>query len=784
MKESNSTPRMTAFIKAWAETVTVKRYLILLFCLMLLPLMLFRGPAVPFDNTTERYFVTGDPALVNFEYLIDLFGDYEYLIVGIEHVPAEGDIFNVEALNTIHQITEFFDSHRFVTQVRSLTNYQYTHADGDDLSTDYLIDDLDALAEDPQLLAEVRNTIRSENLALGTLVSEDLRHARITARVEYRNDTAAHKVALAQEFYQLLAEQNLENGPYRLHYSGYPLLSERFETLVQEDMQLLIPVMGVLLFLMLYLSFRSPIAMVMPGLVIAIGVLGVNEIQSYLRIPHSTVDQALLPTMIIIGVGITVHVLVEFYHALQKKPDSLFAARQAVQRLWKPAFFTAITTSAGFLALSVIRIIPIRDFALLGAIGPLLLFLFAMTLLPVLLSFTSPSPGKALGTVSGGLVTRLTSAIPGFTQNHRNGILVGGAACLLFAIYAIPKIQIDTNYVTQFKENSVVRQDILYLDRIFRGVLTLDVILDSGQVEGIKDPEFLRQVEEFQEWLESRESSGPVNSLVDYLKEINQALNGDNPDFYRLPESREMAAQFLLLYDSSGANEDLSDIKDFDNRFLRLIVPIVNMAASDARIELQTIESHVYENYPALQPLLTGGMALRTAQDVYAAAGMSRSFGTALVVISIFFFILFRSFKYGALSIIPSVLPIVLTGGIAGLFGIYLDLNTMLVGAMTMGIAVDDSIHVMSRYLAAKQNGASTRQAIEQAMRESGRAVIFSSAVLIIGFSVFCLASFTTIIYVGLFGSTIMFLALLGDLILLPAMLYWVDGDERAHEST
>ena len=310
---------MTTFIKAWAETVTAKRYLILLFCLLLLPLMLFTGRAIPFDNTTERYFVTGDPALVNFEYLIDLFGDYEYLIVGVEHLPDDGDVLNVDALDAIGQITDFFDSHRFVTQVRSLTNYQYTHADGDDLSTDYLIDDLDALADDPELISEVRNTVRGEDLALGTLISRDLRHARITARVEYRNDTAAHKVALAQEFYQFIADQDLENGPYTLHYSGYPLLSERFETLVQQDMQLLIPVMGVLLFLMLFLSFRSPLAMVLPGLVIAVGVLGVNEIQSYLGAPHSTVDQALLPTMIIIGVGITVHVLVEFYHALQEK---------------------------------------------------------------------------------------------------------------------------------------------------------------------------------------------------------------------------------------------------------------------------------------------------------------------------------------------------------------------------------------------------------------------------------------------------------------------------------
>ncbi|MEZ5489488.1 MAG: efflux RND transporter permease subunit [Gammaproteobacteria bacterium] len=774
---------MTAFIRAWADTVTTRRHLILLLGIVLLPVMLFTGKAIPFDNTTERYFVSGDPALENFEYLIDLFGDYEYLIVGIEQLSAESDVFNPDTLDTINRITGFFDSHRFVTQVRSLTNYQYTHADRDAISTDYLIEDVSQLVNNPALVNAIRNTVRGEELALGTLVSEDFRHARITARVEYRDYTAAHKVALAQEFYQFIAEQGLESEEYALHYSGYPLLSERFETLVQDDMQLVIPVMGLLMFLMLFLSFRSPLAMVMPGLVIGVGVLGVNEIQSYLGAPHSTVDQALLPTMIIIGVGITVHVLVEFYHAMRENPDSIAAARLAIIRLWKPAFFTTITTSAGFLALSVIRITPIRDFALLGAIGPLLLFLFAMTLLPALLSFTTQIPRRTLGAISTGLVSRFTGALPDFTSKHHKGIIACGLACLVFAVLTLPRIQIDTNYITQFKQASPVRQDILYLDRIFRGVLTLDIILDSGAPEGVKDPEFLRQVEAYQAWLESRPSTGPVNSLVDYLKEISQALNGDNPDYYRLPDSREMAAQFLLLYDSSGTDEDLSDIKDFDNRFLRLIVPIVNMAASEARAELDTIETYGRQNFPALEPILTGGMALRTAQDVYAAQGMSRSFGTALLVISLFFFILFRSFKYGVLSLIPSVLPIVLTGGIAGVLGVYLDLNTMLVGAMTMGIAVDDSIHVMSRYLTARKSGASTHEAIDRAMNESGRAVIFTSAVLVLGFSVFCLASFTTIIYVGLFGSIIMLLALLGDLLLLPALLFWIDGKEPAHES-
>jgi predicted RND superfamily exporter protein len=219
--------------------------------------------------------------------------------------------------------------------------------------------------------------------------------------------------------------------------------------------------------------------------------------------------------------------------------------------------------------------------------------------------------------------------------------------------------------------------------------------------------------------------------VVDYLKEINQALNADDPAYFRITDSPEMTAQFLLLYDSSGANEDLSDIKDFDNRYGRLVIPVKNMPASEMQTELDSITAYMNNNYSQLQPLLTGTMALKTVQDIYVSEGMVLSFSIALLVISILFIVLFRSIKYGLLSIVPSILPIILTASVASFMGIYMDQSTMIVGAMTMGIAVDDAIHVMNRYLVAKKSGATTQQSIEQAMNESGRAVLLSSMVLV-----------------------------------------------------
>lgn len=777
---------MRRLIDAWAEFVVAKRALVIIFTLLLLPLILFTGGTIPFDNSTARYFIAGDPTLEDYDTLLELFGDNEYLIVGIEAAGDAEDVFSAESLDALVQISEFLEFHPYVTQLRSLTNYQYLSADDFSLRTEYILDDPAALAEDPQAVDQVKTVLRQEPLALGTLITEDFRHTRIAARVEYREETSEHKIELVQALYSFIDQQNLaEADSYNLHLSGYPLVNERFETVSAEDTGRLIPVMIVVMVLILYLSFRSLAAMLLPWFVIAAGLLLLLELQYYLGIPHTTIDSAALaPTMIIIGIGITVHVLLEFFRAASAGQSSQEAARETIRHIWIPAFFTAITTAAGFLALSVTRILPIREFALLGAIGPILLFLFSLTVLPAMLSYIKRLPSATSNIMNQGLVSRLTRKVPDFTFRNRKSILVAGIAVILFSVWNLPNARVDNNYVTLFKESSQTRQDIVYFDDVFRGMMTLDIILDAGTAEGVKDPEFLRDLQRIQEWLTSHDKLGKVNSLADYLMEINKALNGDDPDAYQLPESRQMAAQFLLLYDSAGANEDLSDIIDFTNQYSRLVVPVVNMPASEMQAELDDIRGYLESNFAHLNPLLTGTMVLYTVQDIYTAQGMVQSFLVALTVITLFFIVLFRSVRYGLLSIIPSVMPIILAASLAGFVGIYLDQSAVIVFAMTMGIAVDDAIHVMSRYLSIRNTGASTHHAVQRAMNESGRAVVFSSMVLVFGFSVLIFGSFTTVIYVGLFGSIIMALALLGDLIFLPAILFLVDGrqDRRAEQ--
>lgn len=763
---------MKAFIRAWAKFVTQRRWLVLGITLLAAGLSFIPMNNIYYDNSNESYFVEGDPNLTAFNQLLELFGDVEYLSIGVVAPESQTDLFTSETLTVIHELTEFLETRPEVTQVRSLSKYEYTHSDGGMLATDDLVEDF----QSPTDLDEAREIIQGEPLALGSLITEDLRHTRVVARVRYEVGSSQKKMSLMKSVREFIAEKEFAERDYPLYLSGQPVFTEQFEVLTKRDQAWINPTMAVLMIVILFISFRSVTGMLMPWAVIGTGIVLVTGIQGLLVWPHSVVESALVPALIIIGVGISVHVLVEFYHFRAKQLPPPQAAEEAIFHLWVPAFYTALTTAAGFLALGVTELVPVRQFAWLGAIGAMMLFLVAMTLMPALLSFIKPFSAKTRRVVETGKVSQLTSKLPAFTRNYRKPITLLGAGLLAISLWLIPNIEVDSNFITYFKQDNPTRSDLNYFDRVYNGIQNIDLVIDSGEEGGIHSPELLQQVDQLQAWLEAQPETGAANSLVDFHKQINQALHYDDPDWYRLPDSREMAAQFLLLYDNTGPDEDLTDAKDFYEQYLRVSIPIANMRSSETDQFLSRVQDHIDVEHPDLNVDMTGSLVMYNAQDIYINQGMYRSFMVALVIIGLSFIVLFRSLKYGLIALIPSVVPILMTGSLLVLLDIPLNLGTMIVGAMTIGIAVDDAIHVMNRYLLARRTGSNTHQAVTRAMTESGRAVVFTSIVLVSGFSVMLLGSFIPYIYTGMFAATIMALALLGDLIFLPALLYWIDG--------
>ncbi|WP_375055771.1 RND family transporter [Zobellella sp. DQSA1] len=767
---------MTRFITAWAAFVVRFRWLVIATSLTLAVFSLVPAQNIDYDNSNESYFVEGDANLLSFERLLDLFGDVEYLSVGISAPQSHRDVFNEETLYVIHELTEFLEERPEVTQVRSLTKYEYTHSTSAGLATDPLLEDLG----NPEAFQLAREIILDEPIALGQLVTEDFRHARITARVRYQVGKSDYKMSLMAALREFIDEKDYADHGYPVRLSGMPVFTEQFEVLTKRDQRWINPTMAVVMIAILYISFRSFAGAVLPWVVIGLDVVWVSGLQGIWGWPHTVVESALVPALIIIGVGISVHVLVDFYRFRAQGLSPERAAEATVEHLWIPAFYTALTTAAGFLALSVTELVPVRQFAWLGAIGALLLFVAAMTTMPAIMSFVHSFSSKTENSVKQGLVARLTAWLPEFTARHMRLLVFSSTTVLVISLLLVPRLNVDSNFITYFKENNPTRADLHYFDHLYRGTQNLDIVIDTGEPGGIHDPGHLIAASGLQDWLERQPETGKVLSIIDFHRQINRALNYGDPEWYALPDSRSMAAQFLLLYGNTGAEEDLSDVKDFEERYLRMSVPITNMPASETAALLNRVESYIDRFHPEMNAELTGGLVMYNAQDNYINQGVFRSFIVALFIIAASFVILFRSVKYGLIALIPSVVPILITGAILVLMDTPLNLGTMIVGAMTMGIAVDDAIHVMNRYLSARRQGEATDRAIHLAMAESGRAVVFTSLILVIGFSIMLLGSFIPYIYTGFFAACIMSLALLGDLLILPALLHWLDGERAA----
>jgi len=788
---------MNRFSFSWARWVLQHRVIVLLVTLLAVVVSPLSFDRLYHDNSNESYFLPSDPNLLAFDRLVDYFGDPDYLLVGVPAREQDKDVFNAETISLIHDITRFLEDHRHITQVRSLSKYQYTHDDDGMMATDDLFEDVDTLAEQPGVLQQAREVMAGEELALGLLVTEDFQHTQIIARTVYRPGENSHNVELVQELREFIKTQGYWDKGFDIHMSGVPVVGERFETLTENDMAWLNPTMMVIMLILLFVIFRSFFAMIVPISVIGTTMLIVTATQGWLKFPFTAVNSALIPTVIILCIGTSVHVLVEFFQFRLAGKHQKDAARETINDLFYAVLFTCVTTALGFIALSVTELKPVREFAILAAIAPMVIFLLSMTTLPAILSYVAWVPRNQKAKLEAGETQSvedilgqehsnghsptlwLTHHIPLFTLKYRKSIAVLGVLVTIFSVYSVSHIRVDANVVNYFKKDSWIAQDLHYFNDVFKGISNLEVIVDTGEDGGVKNPELLQRVDAMETWLESFDETGKATSVVDFYKQINQSLNEDNPAFFTLPTSREMAAQFLLLYENTGPNEDLSDLKDFNEQYLRVQIPVLNMDETDTTRLISELKAGIAEKFSSLDLEMTGNLIMNNAQNRYVNNGMFRSFGIAIFTIGVCFIVLFRSFKYGIIALVPSIVPVLLTGGLISFAGVSMDLGTMIVGAMTIGIAVDDSIHLMSRYLLMRKRGLGVYEAVQFAMNSSGRAVVLTSIILVSGFSVMLLGSFVSYIYVGLFSAMIMSMALIGDIFFMPALLYLVDADKR-----
>ena len=495
---------------------------------------------------------------------------------------------------------------------------------------------------------------------------------------------------------------------------------------------------------------------------------------------HVNVVTTMLPPLLVaVGVADTMHMLVEYQAYARRIDDRVAAMSQALHELLEPLFLTTVTTAIGMLSLVLSRVEAIREFGCFAAVGVTAAFFLTVSFVPIVMSYL-PLPPERQRARKHLLSERFLERLHAFTMNHPKPILATAALLIVASIAAATQVKAESSFLKIFKPTAKVRLDTEKIQNELGGTMTLEVMVDTGREGGVKDPEVLRKLADLEAFLESQPTVSSAQSVAGYFKDMRRAFFNNDQREYRLPDTREEAAQYLLLYEMDAPDGDIREYVTLDYRETR-VTARVSLESSNASVEtVKNTEAYLAEAFPSGMTGTIAGMSLLYANmEEYIRNSLLMGFGSAFIGIYFIFCLQLRSVLLGTIVMIPHMMPIAITLGIMGLTGIRLDSTTAMVASVAIGLADDDSIHFVSRVGQKLKAGVSMVSAIGESLVEVGRALFYTSIALCAGFGVMLTSSFTGAFYFGMLVMITMILSLAADLLVLPVMLRWYNPKPR-----
>jgi predicted RND superfamily exporter protein len=486
----------------------------------------------------------------------------------------------------------------------------------------------------------------------------------------------------------------------------------------------------------------------------------------------------------------TVHIVSEFRVYKARLGDRREALRHTLYLVGTPCLLTSLTTAAGFAAMSIAPIKAISRFGIYSAFGVMMAFVLTVTLVVALLSFgrrhgkAAPVETEIVQTKGSNRLQLFFDAIVGFDIRHRRSILAIVSVLFCLAVAGMLRLEVESNFLNEFGESVPLRGTTALVDDVMGGSLTFSYLFDAGGEDAIKDPAVLREIERLQAEAERQtDMVRKTYSIVDFLKDINKAFHDDDPAFYVIPETRELVAQYLLLYEMSGGEEANDYVStDYSRARLEIRSPLVDSSRMSSLVDRLT-------GYLAREPLesstatLTGMGALWLKLMTYITESQIRGFLAAFAAIAAMMCVLFRSVKLGLLAMVPNLTPVFFTLGGMGWTGVPLDYVRLLIAPVAIGMAVDYTIHHVTRFRHEFAQSGSYEHALRESFTDVGRSLIITSVVLVAGFAVFTFSVMDSMVAFGLLLSTTILMALVADFLLMPVLLlvFKPFGPERPH---
>ena len=776
-QSSNSGQQAHNLDNSWHSIPTKRSFIVLLVVFSIIMLSAFGAKNLYFRGDYNIFFEGTNKQLMAFDEIQTTFAKTDNLAIVV--APEDGNVFTPETLTLIQNLTVDAWQIPYSSRVDSLANYQHTEAVEDDL----LVEDLlyEEYEHTPERIAKVKQIALNEPLLKNALVSAsgDVTIVNVTVQLPEVDKTAEVQEVIAA-INTMIAKYQADYPSVEFHKAGIIAMNNAFMMSAQEDSSTLVPLMLLVVLVFLTFMLRSFFSVVATLVVIISSIVATMGLSGWAGMFLSTATVNVPTLVLTLAVADCVHVIVTMRQAMQRGMEKAQAIQYSIKLNAMPILITSVTTAIGFLMMNMSDSPVLRDFGNLSALGVIIACFLSVTMLPALLKLlpvkTLPANEAAESKVT------FMDKLGDFVVANRKALLPISTLVIVGAAALIPLNKVNDESVKYFDTSSEFRQAADFMEQTVSGMTTISIAVKTNESQAIADPVFLQAIGDFTDWLRVQPETDHVATLSDVYMRLNKNMHGDDDSYYQLPLNRELAAQYLLLYEMSlPYGLDLNNQINVDKSSIKMVLTVDNLGS----VELVELEERIYSWFAANAPqyeVVASSPSLMFAHiGETNMASMLSTLPITLVLISGLMIFALRSVRLGIISLVPNIAPAIIGFGLWALISGEINLGLSVVVTLTLGIVVDDAVHFLSKYQRARMEGKSAEEAVRYAFHTVGRALWITTVVLVAGFSVLAMSSFRLNSDMGLLSAIVIFIALVVDFILLPSLL--MIFDKQTHYS-
>ncbi|EGQ8163246.1 RND family transporter [Vibrio parahaemolyticus] len=751
--------------------------LVLLATIFLIIVATIGGKNLYFRGDYDIFFDGTNKQLLAFDEIQTTFAKTDNLAIVI--APEDGDIFTPQTLSLIQKITVDAWQVPYSSRVDSIANYQHTEAFDDDLLVEDLLYSEYELT--PERISKVKSIALSEPVLKSALVSEkgDVTVVNITVQLPEMDKTAEVEEVVSS-INAMIDRYQRAYPDVTFHKAGIIAMNHAFMTAAQDDSSTLVPTMLVVILVFLTIMLRSILSVIATLIVIIGSVMATMGISGWAGMFLSTATVN-VPTLIMtLAVADCVHVIATMRQSMKNGFTKVQSIERSIALNFVPILITSVTTAIGFLMMNMSDSPVLRDFGNLSALGVMVACLLSVTLLPALLKLLPIHVKMETSQDQKHVMDRLGD----FVVSQRRALLPLSVAVIVVCASLIPLNKVNDESVEYFGQRNEFRQAADFMEERISGMTNISIAIKTNESQGIAAPDFLNTIGEFSSWLRDQPETDHVATLADVYKRLNKNMHGDDEAYYSLPQARELAAQYLLLYEMSlPYGLDLNNQINVDKSSIKMVLTVANLGS----VELVDLENRIYqwfaEHAPQYQVVASSPSLMFAHIGETNMASMLSTLPITLVLISALLIFALRSVRLGLISLMPNIAPAVIGFGLWALISGEINLGLSVVVTLTLGIVVDDAVHFLSKYQRARREGQTAEQAVRYAFHTVGRALWITTVVLVAGFSVLAMSSFRLNADMGQLSAIVIFIALVVDFLFLPTLLMLFDKKAYLQES-